>query len=756
MNKIAALIFTVLVAFATASITDFQVPSNVNVECHGYTDPHGTGLASATSSTGDSPTITYSDSTHYHCTGLVITRTWKAVDSEGATQSGAQIITTSDTVAPTLNAPASVTLECTPSVDTTTAGTGVATATDACDSLPVVTYSDVVTTSACGLNTIVRTWTATDSCENEASKVQTIVVADRVSPTVVVPADKSLSCSDSTEPSSTGFPVVADVCDSNPTVTFHDDVTQNCGQTKVIKRTWTATDACGNSFTAAAPQVITVSDTVAPVLTVPADVTLTCTDATTVTALGSATATDDCAGVTVTYVDSVVPASSCGGSGVAQSTPLAAGQTGVITRTWTATDACQHTVSKAQIITVRDTVAPAFVNSPASLTVQCTVAQTDLATLGQATATDSCTTPVVTYSDDVQIGSCAQSKTVTRTWTAKDACGNTATYVQTIKFVDTVAPVQTPISSVTLEFAPGLNVGPTANGAGVVTATDNCDSSPTTSPADTLTTGCGPSYTINRKWTSTDKCGNSVFQTQTIAVKDTTAPALVVPPSVTLDQSKSTAPTSTPPGQATATDVGSTPSVSFSDSVTTPPTGQVVKVINRTWKAVDACNNQATGSQTISVTDTTGPAATPGSGNGCLWPPNHKYFCWRNVLTTNSFFTASDDSGKPVTRSFASCSILEETSTGGTKSFTNTGQCGISHGSLCIQSTRSGSYSRMYTVNFLTTDWRGNTTPFSTVITVPANMSDGSCRSNNCNDHPFDNDDDDDDTWWTKHVDTSL
>src|SRR5207247_119586 len=57
-------------------------------------------------------------------------------------------------------------------------------------------------------------------------------------------------------------------------------------------------------------------------------------------------------------------------------------------------------------------------------------------------ARDNCDqNPALTFSDATTPGSCPQNKDVTRTWTATDACGNTATASQTIHVVDTTAPV---------------------------------------------------------------------------------------------------------------------------------------------------------------------------------------------------------------------------------------------------------------------------------------------------------------------------
>src|SRR6185436_5921374 len=87
----------------------------------------------------------------------------------------------------------------------------------------------------------------------------------------------------------------------------------------------------------------------------------------------------------------------------------------------------------------------------ANVTVECSSSSEPAAT-GTATATDNCdSSPVITRSDSSAPGSCPQAKTITRTWTATDACGNRSSCVQTVNVVDTTAPVITCPANVTVE-----------------------------------------------------------------------------------------------------------------------------------------------------------------------------------------------------------------------------------------------------------------------------------------------------------------
>ena len=86
-----------------------------------------------------------------------------------------------------------------------------------------------------------------------------------------------------------------------------DDCWRCCGNYTIV-RTFTATDACGNSTSAS--QTITVEDTTAPELSIPADYTAECSDA---LILDDATATDNCGEVTI-EVSSEETAGDCDGS----------------------------------------------------------------------------------------------------------------------------------------------------------------------------------------------------------------------------------------------------------------------------------------------------------------------------------------------------------------------------------------------------------------------------------------------------------
>src|SRR5690606_4162554 len=133
-----------------------------------------------------------------------------------------------------------LTLECDESTDP--ANTGVATATDNCGD-PIVTYVETIVPGECPQQyAIFRNWTATDSCGNLSSCVQTIQVDDTTPPLITCPDDLTMECGQSTDPADTGIATATDNC-GVPSVTYSESITPgSCEAEFTITRTWIAAD----------------------------------------------------------------------------------------------------------------------------------------------------------------------------------------------------------------------------------------------------------------------------------------------------------------------------------------------------------------------------------------------------------------------------------------------------------------------------------------------------------------------------------
>jgi gliding motility-associated-like protein/uncharacterized repeat protein (TIGR01451 family) len=617
------------------------VPANATVAC-GQTVP---AVANPTATDACSnATVTFAETSAQVGCNQVITRTWTATDACGNATSASQLITVNnDNQAPALvGVPTNATVACGQSVPAVANVTG----TDACSTTATVAFAETSAQSGCS-QIITRTWTATDACGNTASASQVITVSnDGVAPVLAgVPANTTVACGQSVP--TVANPTATDAC-TTANVTFAEASAQ-VGCNQVITRTWTATDACGNATSAA--QIITVNnDSAVPTLVgVPAAATVACGQ--TVPAPASVTATDACSTASVTFAE----------------TSAMMGCNQVITRTWTATDACGNATSASQMVTVsNDDDAPALVGVPADLTVPCGGI---LPVVPTVTASDACsTTSAVQFAQTSVIAGCTE--TLTRTWTATDACGNATSDQQIITIVtDNVPPVFNSMpADLTLACGTVMPVVPN------MTATDACATAVNISYAEnTVSNTCETK--VFRIWTATDACGNTSTTQQVITFNDTTDPVLAgVPANTTVDlDNGGTIPT---PANVTANDACSSATVLFAE-VTVP--GTCGYSIVRTWTATDVCGNTTSASQTITVTDniTASAVVTPVScavndGTATLAPATLTY-TWadafvgatRNDLTMGTYTVIASNGSCTTAVTFTieencSCNNTEE------------------------------------------------------------------------------------------------
>ncbi|HTL56131.1 MAG TPA: hypothetical protein VL361_10660, partial [Candidatus Limnocylindrales bacterium] len=576
-----------------------SIPGDLTVECASAVPAANDAAVVATDNCAGVPVISHSDQTisGICANKFVIKRTYTATDSCGNSSSQVQTITVNDDTAPRITSiPGDVTVQCAGAIP---AAIDVAVvATDNCGGVPVISHSDQTVAGTCANKFVIkRTYTATDSCGNSSSQVQTITVNDTTAPVITsIPGDVTVQCAGSVPTANEAAVVATDNCGGSPVISHSDQmIPGTCANKFVIKRTYTATDACGNSSSQV--QTVTVNDNTPPAITsIPADVTVQCAGAVPAANDAAVVATDNCGGVPViTHSD--------------QTTPGACVNKFVIKRTYTATDACGNSSSQVQTITVNDTTLPTITSIPADVTVQCASA-VPAANDGAVVATDTCGgTPVISHHEQTIAGACVNKFLIRRTYTATDACGNSASQIQTITVNDDTAPAITTIpADVAVQCAGDV---PAANN-GAVVATDACGGTPVITHNDVTNSGtCANSFVIKRTYTATDACGNSSSQVQTITVQDTIAPVVTVPANITIACTDSLNPAvNRALGTATATDnctVASTPT--YTDA-TTPGTCPGNYVVKRTWSSVDPCGNIGTALQTITVQDTVPPVVT--------------------------------------------------------------------------------------------------------------------------------------------------
>jgi subtilisin-like proprotein convertase family protein len=168
-----------------------------------------------------------------------------------------------DNTIPSIMCPSTITIECTESI--LPAHTGSPVVGDNCPGAIDVQYADVTSAGSCPQSyDILRTFTATDACNNSNSCPQTIHVQDTQAPTITFcPGDITVNADagECTAEVNVGVATATDACDPSPTVTGTRSDNLALGDpypsSNTTTITWTATDHCNHSTSCT--QVITVN-----------------------------------------------------------------------------------------------------------------------------------------------------------------------------------------------------------------------------------------------------------------------------------------------------------------------------------------------------------------------------------------------------------------------------------------------------------------------------------------------------------------
>jgi len=477
-----------------------------------------------------------------------------------------------------ITCPPDVTVECSEGTDPSV--TGSASAIGSCPPFNITYTDETIPGNCAGEYVVVRTWTATDASGTTDTCEQVITVFDESPPRMTCPEDLTLECLEKVPAPSPDDVQASDAC-GGVTVTHMGDETLGESCSIEIRRTYRATDECGNFVECV--QHIYVEDTTAPVITCPQRMQVACIGEVPEPSPETVEAEDNCDGpVTVIHVGDEVEGETCPKT---------------ITRTYRATDQCGNSSECEQIIRVTDEKAPDITSCPETISVQCVEDIPD-PDPDLVKAKDNCPNVLVRHVEDIYEGACPT--TVTRVYEAVDECGNVAECVQTIIVDDTTPPV--------VECPPGLEVQcrgdvPEPN-PGAIVASDNCGSVTVNHSGD-VSDGNSCPETITRTYTAVDECGNETVCTQLITVDDTTAPVIECPADLVIECGQEG-----DYGKATATDnCGTVADLSYSDEEL-PGQCALDRIILRTWTATDPCGNSASCVQTITIEDSTPPVIT--------------------------------------------------------------------------------------------------------------------------------------------------
>ena len=356
-----------------------------------------------------------------------------------------QKITVTSADAPTISCPSNKSYNATGCERTLTAAEiGTPTATGSNVTIEARRSDFLALTDPFPAGQTIITWTATDDADRVASCTHIITItatgADTTPPTLSAPGDVLAftgSCSAVLD-DELGVATADDNCTNSVSISrtgVPEGFVFPVGTTLI---TYTATDAAGNSTTATQNVTVKESPAVPPTISAPPDLSLTTGPGATScgtfvgdATLGSATANDNCPGVTVVR------------TGVPAGNNFPVGDTFI---TYTATDKSGNTASATQKVTVTDNTVPVL-SCPSNVTAYLplnSTATSTAVTYPAATATDNCAGPIdIAYSH--ASGSVFPVGSTTVTVTATDANGNSSSCTFTVtvlyNFTGFFAPV---------------------------------------------------------------------------------------------------------------------------------------------------------------------------------------------------------------------------------------------------------------------------------------------------------------------------
>ena len=417
-----------------------------------------------------------------------------------------------------------------------------------------------------GLGTAIIIWTAIDNSGNSTIATQEVNVVDTTSPTISPVSDIIVEAAVPYE-NIVNFetPNTYDIL-GVMSITSNAPEFFPLGETII---TWTATDVMGNTSTT--EQKVIVVDNTSPILQAPEDIVI---EATSVdnngVDLGEANATDN---GEIISISNDAPQF------------FALGDTII---TWTVYDSSENAASDTQLVSVVDTTAPEI--SPVDdLTYEATSMDENTVYLDNPSVSDIQEVAITNNAPEFfPLG-----ETII-TWTTTDVVGNTSTTEQKVIVVDTTTPDFTIPEDQIVE---ATSIEETLVEIGEAEAYDITGISSITNNAPEMFSLGSTVVT----WVSIDSNGNATTFEQIITIVDTISPSIFVPADIVAE--------AVDPvlnfielGDATTYDHVGIESVtndkpdSFSFGDTTV-----------TWTAVDTSGNISTGTQLVTIVDTTIP-----------------------------------------------------------------------------------------------------------------------------------------------------
>ena len=342
----------------------------------------------------------------------------------------------------------------------------------------------------------------TDSVGLQNQCMVEVSVFDKLPPVIEsCAADITINCDDDpNDLNLTGQPVAVDNCSA--TINFSDAPNLNECNVGEIIRTFSVLDNSGN--TANCTQTISLLDNTEPVITFSPDVTLVCQAIN--EEIAKPTVEDNCGKFAFFFEDDVLEDGPC---------------LQIIDRTWEVLNICTGTrVSDNVKITLQnDTNLPEFSGIPVEITVNCADPFPGFIT---PTVTDLCDTDLqIEFTTIEEEDNCPSIRNISRTYIATDDCGNTNAFTQTIRLIDSDAPIF-------LTFPADQTINCDEQPTIILPQfEDTCDNTPELTFAEETVLGdCANEEFIFRTYTITDRCGNATSAIQSFRFVDNVPPII--------------------------------------------------------------------------------------------------------------------------------------------------------------------------------------------------------------------------------------
>ncbi|MCP4078484.1 MAG: HYR domain-containing protein [Gammaproteobacteria bacterium] len=420
---------------------------------------------------------------------------------------------------------------------------------------------------------------AQDLEQNTSTGSFIISVEDSIAPDISAPADITMEATGTTTSVTLGNASATDLVDGilNPVADLTGPFAVGVHQV-----TWSASDSSAN--TSSATQIITITDSTLPALTLPDDMTVEATS------LAGAVVDFNVSASDIVDGDLNPDCSSVSGNTFAF---------GITTVTCDVRDAAINTSSGSFTITVEDSTAP-VVTAPLDITVEASGATTSVF-LGTATALDQVSGQLIPDANNTGPFTVGDHQVI---WSVSDTAGNIGSETQLVTITDNSAPALTLPADMIVEAtsAAGVLVNYSAFANDIVDG----DLPPSCAPVSGSIFALGTT-TVN--CSAIDQSANTGLADFTVKIEDTSAPVVKAPLGIVMEATGLTTPVSL--GSATATDLV--------DGILSPITNITgpfsVGVHSITWSVTDAAFNTGTANQTVTITDTAAPEITLNGSN---------------------------------------------------------------------------------------------------------------------------------------------